>query len=187
MASKMMQQEMVPGQRGRENVMRQLRVTKVTLNIGAGKSAEKLEKGLKLLKAITGIAPIKTFTNKRIPNWGLRPGLPIGCKLTLRKAGSVELLRRLIQSRDSKLVESQFDDEGNVSFGIPEYIDIPGVNYDPAIGIMGLEVCVTLERPGFRIKRRKVMKRKIPARHRISKQEAIEFMKGKFGVTVVSE
>ncbi len=187
MAAKVIQQEMVAGHARKENVMRQLRVTKVTLNVGAGKSAEKLEKGLKLLKAITGIAPIKTFTNKRIPNWGLRPGLPIGCKLTLRKASSVELLKRLIQARDSKLVESQFDGEGNVSFGIPEYIDIPGVNYDPAIGIMGLEVCITLERPGFRIKRRKVMKRKIPARHRISRQEAMDFMKEKFGVKVVSE
>lgn len=168
------------------SVMRQLKVTKVTLNIGAGKSAEKLEKGVKLLKAITGIAPVKTFTNKRIPNWGLRPGLPIGCKITLRKEAAIELLKRLLQSRDRKLSESQFDGEGNVSFGIPEYIDIPGVNYDPSIGIMGLEVCVTLERPGFRIKKRKVMKRKIPARHRISKPEAIDFMKDKFGVTVIS-
>lgn len=187
MAAKVMQQQMVAGQKPNGNVMRQLRVTKVTLNIGAGKSAEKLEKGVKLLKAIAGIAPVKTFTNKRIPNWGLRPGLPIGCKLTLRKSSSIELLRRLIQSRDNKLVGSQFDGEGNVSFGIPEYIDIPGVNYDPAIGIMGLEVCVTLERPGFRIKRRKVMKRKIPARHRVGRQEAMEFMKEKFGVKVVSE
>ncbi len=177
----------VSGQQAdQENVMRQVKVTKVTLNIGAGKSSEKLEKGIKLLKAITGIPPIKTFTNKRIPNWGLRPGLPIGCKLTLRKQGSIELLKRLLQSRDGKLVESQFDNEGNVSFGIPEYIDIPGVNYDPAIGIMGLEVCVSLERPGFRVKRRKVMKRKIPACHRISREEAISFMKEKFGVTVMS-
>ncbi|HLD97637.1 MAG TPA: 50S ribosomal protein L5 [Candidatus Nanoarchaeia archaeon] len=169
------------------NVMRQLKVAKVTLNIGAGKSTEKLEKGLKLLKAITGIPPVKTFTNKRIPNWGLRPGLPIGCKLTIRKAVSIELLKRLIYARENKLVESQFDDEGNVAFGIPEYIDIQGVDYDPAIGIMGLEVCVTLERPGFRIKRRKLMKRKIPTKHRVTKQEAINFMKEKFGIAVVSE
>lgn len=168
-----------------ENVMRQLRITKVTLNVGAGKSTEKLEKGLKLLKAITGIPPIKTFTNKRIPSWGLRPGLPIGCKITLRKAPSIELLKRLLQARDQKLGESQFDGEGNVSFGIPEYIDIPGVNYDPSIGIMGLEVCVTIERPGFRIKKRKARKRKIPARHRITKSEAIDFMKEKFGIAVV--
>jgi len=171
----------------KENAMRQLRISKVTLNIGAGKSTEKLEKGVKLLQAITGIPPVKTVTNKRIPNWGLRPGLPIGCKLTLRKASSLELLKRLFQSRSNKLSGSQFDNEGNVSFGISEYIDIPGVNYSPAIGIMGLEVCVTLERPGFRIKRRKIMKRKIPPSHRITKGEAIDFMKEKFGIAVISE
>ena len=181
-----MQGIVVSEQKG-SNVMRQLKIAKVTLNIAAGKSTEKLEKGLKLLKAITGIPPVKTFTNKRIPNWGLRPGLPIGCKLTIRKAESIELLKRLIHARDKKLSESQFDNEGNVAFGIPEYIDIQGVNYDPAIGIMGLEVCVTLERPGFRIKRRKVMKRKIPAKHRVTKQEAVDFMKEKFGLAVVSE
>ncbi len=185
MVAKITGQTAMAQQKG--NAMRQLRISKITLNIGAGKSTEKLEKGLKLLKAIAGIPPVKTFTNKRIPGWGLRPGLPIGCKLTLRKGSSVELLKRLIQSHANKLGESQFDGEGNVSFGIPEYIDIPGVNYDPAIGIMGLEVCVSLERAGFRIKRRKVMKRKIPARHRITKEEAIDFMKDKFGVAVVSE
>jgi large subunit ribosomal protein L5 len=171
----------------KQNAMRQLKIAKVTLNIGAGKSTEKLEKGLKLLKLITGIPPVKTITNKRIPSWGLRPGLPIGCKLTLRKGNAIELLKRLIQSRGNKLNDGQFDNEGNVAFGIPEYIDIPGVNYDPAIGIMGLEACVTIERAGFRIKRRKVMKRKIPAKHRISKDEAIEFMKEKFGIMVTSE
>lgn len=170
-----------------ESVMRQLKVAKVTLNIGAGKSTEKLEKGLKLLKLITGIAPVKTFTNKRIPNWGLRPGLPIGCKLTLRREGAVKLLERLIKAKDNKLGKDQFDGEGNVAFGIPEYIDIPGANYDPSIGIMGLEVCITIERPGFRIKRRKVMKRKIPAKHRVTKDEAISFMKDKFGITVTAE
>ena len=178
---------MVARQENKENAMRQLRVAKVTLNVGAGKSTEKLEKGLKLLKAITGIAPVKTFTNKRIPSWGLRPGLPIGCKLTLRKEAAVELLKRLVKARDNKLIESQFDKEGNVAFGIPEYIDIPGVNYDPSIGVMGLEACITLERPGFRIKRRKVMKRKIPAKHRVTKEEAISFIREKFGVVVVPE
>ena len=63
---------MMAKQENNENSMRQLRVAKVTLNIGAGKSTEKLEKGLKLLKAVTGIPPVKTFTNKRIPSWGLR-------------------------------------------------------------------------------------------------------------------
>ncbi len=165
------------------NQMREIRIEKVTLNIGAGKSPERLEKGVRLLKNITGIAPVKTFTNKRIPTWGLRPGLPIGCKLTLRKGKAGELLQKLIAAKDSKLNPRQFDEEGNVAFGIHEYIDIPGINYDPEVGIMGLEVCITLERPGFRIKRRKIAKRRL-GHHRITKNEAIDFMKNKFNVRI---
>lgn len=169
------------------NIMRQPRIEKVTLNIGAGKDVQKLEKGVALLKAITGIEPVKTVTQKRIPNWGLRPGLPIGCKLTLRKKPAEELLKRLLHAKEFRLKPRQFDDCGNISFGIPEYIDIPGVNYDPAIGIMGLEVCVTLERPGYRIRRRRLRQRKIPRRHLVTREEAMEYMKQRFNVTVGEE
>jgi len=167
--------------------MRQIKVEKITLNIGAGKSTEKLEKGIKLIKNITGIDPIKTVTQKRIPGWGLRPGLPIGCKLTLRNKPAQELLARLLASRDNTLRATQFDNEGNIAFGIPEYIDIPGVKYDPDIGILGLEVCITLQRSGFRIKRRHLRKQRIPLRHKILKNDAIEFMKNEFNITVGEE
>jgi large subunit ribosomal protein L5 len=167
--------------------MKEIRVEKITLNIGAGKNQDKLEKGIKLIKNIAGISPVKTFTNKRIPTWGLRPGLPIGCKLTLRKKRAVELLARLLQAKENLLSPAQFDNEGNIAFGIPEYIDIPGVEYDPSIGITGLEVCLTLERPGFRVKKRSSKKTSIPKLHRISKAEAIEYMKREFKVRVEEE
>jgi len=169
------------------NIMRQPRIEKVTLNIGAGKDVQRLEKGVALLKAITGIDPVKTVTQKRIPNWGLRPGLPIGCKLTLRKGQAAELLKRLLQAKENKLKPHQFDEGGNVSFGIQEYIDIPGVAYDPKIGIIGLEVCVTLERPGYRIKRRRLVKKKVPRRHLLTKEEAMQFLQKNFNVTVGGE
>ena len=169
------------------NVMRNVRIEKVTLNIGAGKEQSTLEKGIKLLKVITGVNPMKTVATKRIPTWGLRPGLPIGCKLTLRKKVARELLTRLLEAKDNVLQPGQFDENGNLAFGIHEYIDIPDITYDPEIGIMGLEVCVTLERPGFRIKRRKIMKRKIPTRHKLSKEEAIAFVKKEFNVKVGEE
>ena len=89
----------------------------------------------------------------------------------MRKDRAIKLLQKLLEAVDNKLRENQFDSNGNVAFGIHEYIDIPGVKYDPKIGIMGLEVCVTLERPGYRIKRRRLLARKIPARHRVSRQE----------------
>jgi large subunit ribosomal protein L5 len=166
------------------SIMQQVRLEKVTLNIGAGKDQRKLELGLKLLKRITSIEPVRTVTNKRIPNWSIRPGLPIGCKITLRKKQAEETLKRLLEAKDRKLTESQFDENGNIAFGLQEYIDIPGVTYDPEIGTMGLEVCVTLEKPGFRVKKRRIMKRKIPQKHRIKKQEAVEYMKQNFMVNV---
>ncbi|MBR9698885.1 50S ribosomal protein L5 [Candidatus Woesearchaeota archaeon] len=166
------------------NPMRNARIEKITLNIGAGKDQNKLDKAQLLLKHISGIDPVKTFTNKRIPSWGLRPGLPIGCKLTLRKEVAFELLKRLLEAKDHVLRESQFDGTGNISFGIPEYIDIPGVKYDPKIGIIGLQVCVTLERPGFRVKRRSLKRKKLGKKHDLTKEEAMEFMKKSFNVKI---
>lgn len=160
------------------------RIEKVTLNIGAGKDQTKLEKGMTLIKTITGIEPAKTITKKRIPAWGLRPGLPVGCMLTLRKENAVKVLKRLLTAKNNSLALSNFDKLGNVSFGIHEYIDIPGVAYDPKIGVLGLQVCISLEKPGFRIKRRRNKRKKLPKKHFVSKDEAIDFMKKNFGVEV---
>ena len=169
------------------NVMQKIRIEKLTLNIGCGKDQAKLEKGVKLLKNITGIDPVKTITNKRIPEWGLRPGLPVGCKITLRKDAAKELFIKLLKAKEDRLKENQFDKSGNVSFGIEEYIDIPDVKYDPDIGIMGFEICLTLERSGFRIKRRKRLKKKIPVKQSITKEDAIKFVKEKFNVKIGEE
>lgn len=170
----------------KENAMRAIRVEKLTLNIGAGKNPAKLDKGIKLLKSITGVEPVKTFSRKRIPAWGLRPGLPIGCKLTLRKQAAYELLPRLLRARDNKLLATQFDNAGNVSFGIPEYVDIPNIKYDPDIGIMGFEVCVTLQRNGYRIKRRRIRRTDVPSTHTINRVDAMSFLHKQFD-TVISE
>ena len=164
--------------------MKNIRMAKVTLNIGAGKDQTKLEKGIQLIKSITGIDPIKTVTQKRIPSWGIRPGLPIGCKLTLRKDIAKDVLKRILVAKENTLNLTNFDQKGNVSFGIHEYIDIPGVVYDPKIGIMGLQICITLEKPGFRIKHRKINAKKIPKNHNVSQEEAVSFLKDEFGVII---
>lgn len=170
-----------------ENIMRKISVEKLTLNIGAGKDQAKLEKAEKLLKQITGITPVRTKTDKRIAAWGLRPGLPIGCKLTLRGQSALDMIPRLLFALDMKLSDENFDDNGNVSFGIKEYIDIKDAKYDPEIGIMGLQATITLKRPGFRIKHRKMLKKTIPVKHRIPKTASMEFMKQNFGVKFRSE
>ena len=169
------------------STMKAISVEKVTLNFGAGVDQKKLAKGIKLLTMVAGKAPVKTFAKKRIPTWGTRLGLPIGAKLTLRGDEAIALSKRLITAKDALLSKKSFDAAGNVSFGIHEYVDVPGAKYDPELGILGFEVSITLKRPGFRVKARKVMKRRIPLRHTIHQEEAISFFKETFGVKIKEE
>ncbi|MBS3134363.1 50S ribosomal protein L5 [Candidatus Woesearchaeota archaeon] len=169
-----------------QNKMREIKIEKVTLNMGVGSAGDKLNKAKRLLEQIAGTKSIETKTMERIPSWGLRPKLPIGCKITIRGKKAEKLAARLLKALDNKLKKKSFDDFGNISFGIKEYIDIPEIEYNPEFGIIGLEAAVTLERAGFRIKRR-IKSGKIPSRHKIMKEDAIEFMKDKFNVTITEE
>jgi large subunit ribosomal protein L5 len=168
-----------------ENVMKQIKVDKLTLNIGAGKDQRMLEKGLKLIKQLTGLDGVKTVTQKRIASWGIRPGLPVGCKITLRGQDALDLIKRLVEGKSYNLKLSSVDNNGNISFGVEECIDIPGTKYDPEIGIIGFECSITLARPGFRVKNRRLRSAKIPTSHRINKEEAMEFFKSNFNVKFV--
>jgi large subunit ribosomal protein L5 len=162
--------------------MKTIRIDKLTLNFGAGKDQQQMEKGIQLIKMLTGKTPVKTITQARIPGWGLRPGLPVGLKLTLRGPEAEEVLKRLLEGRERQLKESCVDDHGNVSFGVPEYTEIPGAKYDPKIGIIGLQASVTLTRPGYRVARRRTATTKVGRNHRITREEAMAFMKENYKV-----
>ncbi|MFH1591543.1 MAG: 50S ribosomal protein L5 [archaeon] len=169
------------------NANRQVRIEKITLNIGAGKHPGMLEKGFKLLESLTDKKPIKTTTMKRIASWGLRPRLPIGAKVTMRGEDAKTMLKRLIAAKDNVLSEKMIDTQANMSFGIAECIDIPDTKYDPDIGIIGLEVAVTFERPGYRIKKRRLLTRKVPTKQKVTKEEVIDLLKAEFGVSFGEE
>jgi large subunit ribosomal protein L5 len=164
-----------------ENPMRQIRVKKVVLNIGCGTKLP-VEHALALLKTITDRQPVITRTHKRT-TFGTPRGKPIGAKVTLRGKPAIQLLKRLLQAKDNKLPASCFDRNGNFSFGISEYIDVPGVAYNPKIGIFGFDVSVELGRPGWRVKERK-MSHPIGKKHLISTEEAMNFMQKEFGVSI---
>lgn len=165
------------------NQMRNIRIEKITLNVGAGKDQRKLDKGMLLLKMLTGVEPVKTVTMKRVPTWGLRPNLPIGCKITIRK-GTKELLKRLLYAKENRLKENNFDENGSISFGVHEYVDVEGLEYNHDVGMMGFEVSITLERPGYSIKKRATNPRKVGSKHKITKEESVEFMKKEFGLKI---
>ncbi len=168
-----------------ENPMRQIRIEKVTVNIGVGEGGERLRKAEKVLEMLTGQKPVQTIAKVTNRDFGIRKGLPIGCKVTLRKQKAIEFLKKALWVRDFKLPAWSFDEEGNFSFGIAEHTDFEGIKYDPEIGIFGMDVCVTLERKGYRIKRRKIAKTKVPKKHRITREEAMEFVKKEFNVEVI--
>ena len=165
------------------DVMKQIRLEKLTINLGAGEPGPKLDRAKKILEKISGRKVVLTKTRKRTVLGGAR-GRPIGVKVTLRGQTAMDILKSMLQAVENTLKPSQFDSNGNFSFGIDEYINIPGVKYDPDVGILGMDVCVTLERPGFRIKRRRVRPKKIGKRHRISKDDAMEWARG-LGIKIV--
>jgi len=89
----------------------------------------------------------------------------------------MKLLKQLLGGVDYKLKPKQFDDEGNMSFGIKEYIEIPGLEYNRDIGILGFEIDVSFKRKGKRVKLRKIKQGKYPKKQAVTKEEIIEFLK----------
>jgi large subunit ribosomal protein L5 len=169
------------------NAMENPRIDKVTVNIGVGESGERLGKAEKLVAKLTNKKPVRTVSKHKIPTWNIRKGEPIGCKVTLRGKDAVEILKRTLYAKNNTLKPGNFDTTGNVAFGIQEYIDIQGLKYDPEIGIFGMNVNINLKRPGYRIHERARKKVKVPNYARVSRDQAIEFMKNNFGVKLEEE
>lgn len=165
-----------------ENIMREIRIEKVVLNIGCGEAGEKLEKAKNLLHSLTEKKILITKTSKRT-TFGTPKHRPIGCKVTMRGEQAVEFLKRALDSIDFKIPKGSFDAQGNFSFGIKEHINVPGVRYDPNIGIFGMDVCVRLERRGYRVLK-KSRPGKISKKHRIKPEEASEWMVKNFNIKI---
>ena len=164
------------------NKMREIEIEKVVLSVGA--LANELDKGIRLLELISGKKAVKTHARKRIPAFAIRPGLEIGGKVTLRGKEKEELLKRLLESVGNKIKKKQISNE-DFSFGIEEYIEIPGMEYDRDIGMKGLSVTVVFTRKGKRVEIKKIKKGKIPKRQRVTKEEIIEFLKSKFNTEIL--
>jgi len=168
-----------------ESPMLKPKIEKVVVNISLGKSGETVEKAAKILKDLTGQNPCKRKAKQTIRNFGIRKGEPIACIVTLRKQIAIELLKKVLPVVDNKMSENRFDKYGNFSFGIKEHIEIPGVKYEPEIGIFGMDVCVSLTRPGYRVKKRRRKKAKIGSKHILTPEEAMAFVKDTLGIEIV--
>ena len=170
--------------RWEENPMLKPRIVKVTVNISTGESGERLQRAVKVLEMLTGQKPSVRRAKRTIRDFGIRKGEPIAAVVTLRRDKAIEFLRKAFQAVGNKIKASQFDQFGNVAFGIREHILIPGVRYDPEIGVFGMDVVVTIERPGYRVARRRRARSKIPRRHRVTPEESMVLLHELFDVVI---
>ncbi len=170
----------------KENPTRQVTIEKVVINIGVGEGGEKLEKAKKVLEILTGKKPVQTLAKKTIRDFNIRKRQPIGTKVTLRKNDAENFLRRALWVKNFKLPQYSFDATGSLNFGIRDYTSFEGIKYDPEIGIFGMDISVSFKRKcGSRISKRVVNRRRIPLKERVSRKEAMEFMKKNFGIEIL--
>jgi large subunit ribosomal protein L5 len=166
----------------KDNVMRQIFISKVVVNMSLGTAGEPLAKAKTILEELTGQKPTDVLAKRTNRDFGLRQGEPMGCKVTLRGDKAKDFAKRALDVSDFQIPVSAVDHAGNVSFGISEHIQIPGVKYDPNLGIFGMDVCICTERPGFRINRRRRGRHKVPRRHRITPDEAMALLSSELGI-----
>ncbi len=163
----------------------QPRIEKVTINIGVGEAGERLQKAEKVLESLTKQKPVRTLSQHTVKDWGLRKLLPIGCKVTLRGKKAEEFLKKALATRNNRVAEWSFDKQGNISFGVSDHTDFEGQKYDPNMGIFGMDINVTLTKPGYRVKNRKIAKNSIPSKHLVKREEGITYLTKRFNLEVV--
>ena len=165
------------------SVMKKIYLDKVVLNMGVGRSGDAITTAQKALDQISGKKSCTRNAKEAQRDWGVRKGEPIGAAVTIRGEDARVLLGRLLEAKGNVINTKSFDGFGNYSFGIREHIDIPGVKYEPQIGILGLGASVALARPGYSIRKRSKHKASVGKRHIISAQEAKDYLVREFGVT----
>jgi len=162
--------------------MREPRIEKVVVHMGVGEGGRELADAEEILEDVTGQQSVRTTARGTVQNFNVREGDPIGAKVTLRGESAVAFLETALPLVD--LSTSQFDETGNVSFGIEEHTAFPSQEYDPNIGIYGLDVTVNMVRPGYRVAKRDKMSRSIPSNHRLDPSDAVDFVEANFDVEV---
>ncbi|MXO85604.1 50S ribosomal protein L5 [Altererythrobacter aurantiacus] len=137
---------------GYKNALEVPRIEKITLNMGVGEASQdkkKVQNAAEEMALIAGQKPVITKAKKSIAQFKLREGMPIGCKVTLRRDRMYEFLDRLVtiampRIRDFRgLNPRSFDGAGNYAMGLKEQIIFPEISYDKIETVRGMDIIVT--------------------------------------------
>ena len=182
MLQKVIQKNQIEMKTKTENQMRQVEIEKIIVHCSG--IDDKLERSVKLLEKITKSKVYIKKSTKRFPEFGISPGKKSGCKVTIRNKEKIkDLLKRFFSALDNHIPENQIS-ENQACFGIKEYIEIPELEYDREIGILGFEIMIVFKRKGKRVKMRKIKPGKLPKKQNVTEQEIIDFLTKNFNLDV---
>lgn len=134
-----------------KNKMAVPKIEKIVLNMGLGKAREDskiIEEATEVISTITGQRPVITKSRKSISNFSLRKGMPVGCKVTLRKSKMYEFLDRLINIALARIRDFQgtspksFDGRGSYTLGIKEQLVFPEMDFDKVKTTLGMNITI---------------------------------------------
>lgn len=166
-----------------ENPMRKIRIEKIVLSCGA--TGQDIERSKKLLQTLSKREPriVLTGPKRRIPAFGVKPLMQVGTMVSIRGNDAPAILKQLLGAVDNTIKSKQIKENG-FSFGIHEYIEIPGIEYQRDIGIRGLNVTVCFIRSGVRVSRKRIRNTKLPTKQHVSQKEIINYMGENFNTRI---
>merc|ERR1712094_69236 len=130
---------------------------------------------VRVLQQLSDQTPVENVARYTVRTFGIRRNEKIATHVTIRGEKAMDLIDRGLKITDYEISAKHFSETGNFGFCVNEHIDL-GLKYDPGTGIYGMDFFIVLKRAGFRVAKKKAKKGRVAPQHRITKEDAMEWV-----------